>query len=510
MSDSDFQMSADEEDYDFEYENDDDDEMENEDGDMDMDAENKYYNAKAEREDTPDLAIEWFQSMMESEPADSEWGFKASKQLIKLLFNLGRKSETLKVFPQLFARINTMNSSSTNKRYIEKSVQSILDYLTCDDLSFMERILDIAISGLADAGNDRLLVRINLRLVNIYLSHKSSKADENQIKAESILQKLAPLVEMSSDGSASDKNTYILEYLACQLQLAAAIGDARKLRQYYQKAFKVQSVAIPHPRTLGLIREYGGQLHMREKKWSEAREDFFESFKNYDEAGSHSRIRVLKYYVLACMLSESGINPFDSQETKPYKNDSQIVGVVRLIEAFQRSDMEEFQKTISENDSVIRDPFIKDFLGDLINSLRLMSILTSVKPYSRIGFAKLASLVGGVSSDEVRQLVMTLILDGRLPKAKIDASKDVLIVSSSKADKHEEPSRIKKLPVRYTQNETGQKQELEQQKLITDSSTAISATSANQPSTNLDRERNKFLQQWVSAATALRRECLTR
>lgn len=46
--------------------------------------------------------------------------------------------------------------------------------------------------------------------------------------------------------------------------------------------------------------------------------DFFESFKNYDEAGSPQRIQVLKYLVLANMLTGSAVNPFDSQETKPY------------------------------------------------------------------------------------------------------------------------------------------------------------------------------------------------
>ena len=49
-----------------------------------------------------------------------------------------------------------------------------------------------------------------------------------------------------------------------------------------------------------------------------AQDDFFESFRNFDEAGSLQRIQVLKYYVLANMLLESDIDPFSSQETKPY------------------------------------------------------------------------------------------------------------------------------------------------------------------------------------------------
>jgi COP9 signalosome complex subunit 2 len=54
------------------------------------------------------------------------------------------------------------------------------------------------------------------------------------------------------------------------------------------------------------------------ENWPAAQVDFFESFKNYDEAGSPQRIQVLKYLVLTTMLMGSDINPFDSQETKPY------------------------------------------------------------------------------------------------------------------------------------------------------------------------------------------------
>lgn len=54
------------------------------------------------------------------------------------------------------------------------------------------------------------------------------------------------------------------------------------------------------------------------ENWKEAQSDFFESFRNYDEAGSLRRIQVLKYLVLTSMLMKSEINPFDSQETKPY------------------------------------------------------------------------------------------------------------------------------------------------------------------------------------------------
>ena len=88
------------------------------------------------------------------------------------------------------------------------------------------------------------------------------------------------------------------------------------IQELYHKALDIRS-AIPHPRIMGIIRECGGKMHMREKEWEKAHTDFFEAFKNYDEAGSPRRIQCLKYLVLANMLMLSSINPFDSTEAKP-------------------------------------------------------------------------------------------------------------------------------------------------------------------------------------------------
>lgn len=49
---------------------------------------------------------------------------------------------------------------------------------------------------------------------------------------------------------------------------------------------------------MGIIHECGGKMHMAERQWAEAATDFFEAFKNYDEAGNQRRIQCLKYTFL--------------------------------------------------------------------------------------------------------------------------------------------------------------------------------------------------------------------
>jgi hypothetical protein len=46
---------------------------------------------------------------------------------------------------------------------------------------------------------------------------------------------------------------------------------------------------------MGIIHECGGKMNMAERQWAEAATDFFEAFKNYDEAGTQRRIQCLKY-----------------------------------------------------------------------------------------------------------------------------------------------------------------------------------------------------------------------
>lgn len=43
--------------------------------------------------------------------------------------------------------------------------------------------------------------------------------------------------------------------------------------------------------------------------------------------------------MLANMLMKSGINPFDSQEAKPYKNDPEILAMTNLVSAYQVSEI---------------------------------------------------------------------------------------------------------------------------------------------------------------------------
>jgi len=155
------------------------------------------------------------------------------------------------------------------------------------------------------------------------------------------------------------------------------------------------------------------------RQWNRASEDFFESFRNYDEAGSPQRIQVLKYLVLANMLTGSEVNPFDSQETKPYKTDPQIKAMTDLVDAYQRREVHTAEKILKDNRSTIMDDnFIRSYIGDLLRSLRTQYLIDLIKPYTRLELSFLAKQLN-VDTAEVEELLIGLILEGKV-EGKID------------------------------------------------------------------------------------------
>ena len=56
--------------------------------DAEVEIENEYYKAKGRKEEGPKEALEGFQKVLDLEQMKGEWGFKALKQMLKLLFKL--------------------------------------------------------------------------------------------------------------------------------------------------------------------------------------------------------------------------------------------------------------------------------------------------------------------------------------------------------------------------------------------------------------------------------------
>ncbi|GAA5955376.1 hypothetical protein JCM3765_006759 [Sporobolomyces pararoseus] len=407
MSDDEFMME-DDEDYGFEYEGSDQDE------DV-VDVENDYYQAKAKR-DEPDVALAAFQKIVSDEAARGEqgdFGFKALKQMTKLTFKHERYDEALSYYKTLL----TYTKKGVTRNVAEKAINRILDYVSAEPklgTEKMQEFYEVTMKALEEQKNDRLSTKTNLKLAKLWLDrHEYNRLNK-------ILRELHASCAPTDDGADVDssKGTTQLEVYALEIQMYGEMKNNKKLREIYEKSLRVRS-AIPHPRIQGVIRECGGKMYMSEKDWTKAQVDFFEAFKAYDEAGSTQRTQVLKYLVLAHMLTESEIDPFDSQETKPYKNDREIAAMQALVQAYQRRDVHEAEKILRTNrETIMGDPFIREYIDDVLRSLRTQWILDIIKPYNRIEIAYLARQLS-IPDEQVEDIVVALILDEKI-QGRID------------------------------------------------------------------------------------------
>ncbi|KAG8928261.1 hypothetical protein FRC03_007929 [Tulasnella sp. 419] len=420
------------EDYGFEYS-----EEEDEDGNNQSDdVENQYYKAKALKEDDPEAALAAFKKILDSQTTKNDWGFKALKQSTKLLFLiLHRPSEALKTYTELL----TYTKSAVTRNYAEKSINNILDYVgeggksgkgkgggkgkVKVDVEILEKFYEVTKDSLGEAKNDRLSVKTNLKLAKLWLDKKEYG------RLNKLIRSLHELIAAGDEDQS--KGTILLEVYALEIQMYNDQKNFKKIKEIYNATLQVRS-AIPHPRIMGVIRECGGKMWMGEKRWARASEDFFESFKNYDEAGSMQRIQVLKYLVLAHMLMGSEINPFDSQETKPYKNDSQIKAMTDLVDAYHRREVHTAEKILKENkETIMDDPFIRSYIGDLLRSLRTQYLIDLIKPYTRLELSFLAKQLN-VDSDEVEEILVGLILEGKV-EGRIDQVEQRLVLDQHSA-----------------------------------------------------------------------------
>ncbi|KAI9760338.1 MAG: hypothetical protein M4579_001742 [Chaenotheca gracillima] len=402
MSDNDdFMQDSDQEEYDFEYEDDDDEDVGN------VDIENKYYNAKQMKASAPEESIEEFLGIPSLETEKADWGFKGLKQAIKLEFKLHQYEKAISHYGELLTYVK----SAVTRNYSEKSINNMLDFIEkgAEDeaaAQCVERFYSRTLESFQSTNNERLWLKTNIKLARLWLERKEYAQLTRKVRE---LHRACQKEDGSDDPS---KGTYSLEVYAIEIQMYAETRNNKRLKALYQRALKVRS-AVPHPKIMGIIRECGGKMHMSEENWKEAQGDFFDSFRNYDEAGSLQRIQVLKYLVLTTMLMKSDINPFDSSETKPYKNDPRISAMTDLVDAYQRDDIHRYESILQQNKDLMGDPFIAENIDEVTRNMRTKAVLKLIAPYTRFTLAFIAKQLK-ISAPEVQDIVGFLIVDKKV------------------------------------------------------------------------------------------------
>lgn len=392
------------------------------------------------------------------------WSYKAIKQLVKLHLRSLNCDSAVKDYERLL-RVASSADAKISPNAVEKGVNNMLDRVaslinnssssssssgggSSDTASQQEAlaqsIYDLTLkafhptSGIAP--NERLWFKTNLKYGQ--LLYEMNETAKLQLVIRDLLVSSGQPTDilegtstttttnnnssLSSESTTSTGGTHVMEIAALQIQLYSRLKDTKKLRAAYHRAMSVRG-GIPHPRTLALIQELGGKMHMSQRSFDEASQAFFQAFKSYDEAGDRSRLRCLKYLVMASMLHASSINPFDSHEARAHRDDPEIVAMTNLVQAFHNDDIQSFEKILKKNEGrIMDDEFVREHVADLLRTIRTQVIIRTIGPYTKIRLSKISKSLNGIPVEDVESLLVSLILDGKL-NGRIDQVGGVLV-----------------------------------------------------------------------------------
>lgn len=416
MSDNEDFMMSDGDSYEFEFEESGDEE------DQSMVESNEtedfsilYDNGKSIKNDDPEEAIKIFGKILDIENNGGNenlnlYQFKSFKQTLKILYKLSKFDEFIAIFKKLS---QFQYLSNLKKNYIDDSFSRMIDfYIGFSNNSRQLEFLNVLIDDFDYQFNERFLMKVNLKKVQILLTLK---------KFDLVLTLLNELyLKINETIPEISKNTYLLELYSIEIQVYTETDNINKLKELYNKTLSIQST-IPHPRIFAIIKECGGKMYLRDENYELATNEFYESFKNYDEIGNHfKRINLLKYLIISSILSSNEIKKFESQETKFFLNDENILDYILFIKRFENLENEEFETIFNKlikTDS--NDLILINHLYKVERIFKLKLLVHYIKPFKKLSLIKLSENLK-LPIDSIEDIMLNLKNNGELQNVKLD------------------------------------------------------------------------------------------
>ncbi|CAH0473544.1 unnamed protein product [Peronospora belbahrii] len=374
-------------------------------------------------------AFEYFQCVLklEKELIESingqKWSFQALEQMVKICLHRSQWDEMLGYYQEMLKYLPfvTRNESTDSISLILDVVSTTIGYKK-ESVTYMLKMYQLTMEKLKVMNNDRLWFSMNVKLGKLYLDMKEFD------QLEKLLQQLYAYCKTPDEIQDQSKATSLLDVYALDIQLCVATKNGAKLRVIYPKTLDLDA-AVADPRIMGIIREEGGKMYLEEKEWMLAYNEFFESFRNYQEAGNSRTTDCLKYVVLASMLASSDINPFDSREAKVYQDVEEISAMLLLRGAYELNDIVQFEKVLKNPKyKLLSDPIMKRYLNPLMRNIRCQVMKKIVRPYQTVHIESLSKRMN-ITKGDVEDIAVALIQNLELD-ARIDQSRGLLVLQT--------------------------------------------------------------------------------
>jgi COP9 signalosome complex subunit 2 len=381
--------------------------------------ENAFYEAQDLESENPKEACRLFEQVivldtqLEAAGEPVVWRFKALQHLVNLNFCLHNYPEMVRKYQ---AMLKDMPLVTRNE--CTEAINSILETISgSQNDTVLVEMFEITLTALKTANNERLWFNTNLKLAKLYLNDIGSRQSE----VEHLMSVLKQSCTLSDGTDNPAKASQLLEIYCLEITFCRMIHDVSRMATIYPKTLHLNA-AVADPRIMGVIREEGGKMHMREEHWDEAFEQLNEAFRNFQQAGNNARAKTcLKYVALVSMLSKTAVNPFDGREAKVFEKDPEIVAMTELRRCLQENDLQRFEKVLSDRrNGIATEEVLMAYLEPLRRRMREHVLQNLIRPYKKVTLAFLARELH-ISEDNVEKMLVCMIQQGDLgPTTKID------------------------------------------------------------------------------------------
>eukprot|EP01126_Amoeba_proteus_P028226 TRINITY_DN2786_c0_g1_i5.p1 TRINITY_DN2786_c0_g1~~TRINITY_DN2786_c0_g1_i5.p1 ORF type:complete len:494 (+),score=106.89 TRINITY_DN2786_c0_g1_i5:335-1816(+) len=338
----------------------------------------------------------------------TKYGLKALKTLILNSFNAGKSADVLSYAEKM---------TKSYKQQMRENMQSITTLLEkLSDSPDLLRLADLVLE-VVNPKDNKTKIKITLLKAKC-LANKGG--NDREIRA--ILDEAHDLCRNPDGSDNVGQSNLLLDIYGMKITMADEKENNKLLKVLFEKAVLLSTSGLASNTVLGVIFRAGGRSRMRDCKYADASQHFFEAFKNYDECrNADMAVECLKLLVFSTLLSGSKVNPFDDKRAASYGSRNEIKSYEKLVKDVLGRNIDGFENSIKP---MVRDDVVKKYVVHLRRLVQKDVFLDLVKPYSNISVKFVASKIHA-TDEETEELLVELILDRKI-EGVIDQSTGVV------------------------------------------------------------------------------------
>jgi len=405
--------------------------------DVRIEIENKFYEAEGERRSDPAAALEKFvecvnlvndlekKNAAELGPDEYTRRFTSLKYIVLIQFKLQQFDEMKERLLEMLSHASEVTSNDS--LYALDTVLTTLG--ESDNSKVLFSVYTVTLDALKKMPDrQRMYFQIAMKLAKEY--RKAKDWD----KCQALLDECREMNTTASGEDDRSKGSALLEVYACEMQMLTEKGEKNnpRMTDLFERTQRLVA-DVNDPKVMSVIKECWGRMFASQGKWDRAYDEFYTSFECYNASGNPNLKQILKYIVIANILSGGKHDPFGRRSAKVHETDPEVNPVVLLIEAYRNDQVLLFQEILAKNESTtLSDPFIRDQVKPLLNQLRCKYLLKLIRPYKRVRMDWLAAQLAATAS-AAESLVVNLILDGSI-KGNLDQIAGILDLTPEQPD----------------------------------------------------------------------------